>query len=70
MSETENKPEDKKEVEEDDVQSNYKPPKKKTIEELAKLDSEDESLRKYKEALLGEALKGGVSSNIFSYIKF
>lgn len=31
----------------------YKAPPQKTIEELLKLDNEDESLRKYKETLLG-----------------
>jgi hypothetical protein len=35
--------------------SNYQPPPQKTIEELVKIDAEDESLRKYKEALLGKA---------------
>ena len=34
-------------------EENYKAPPQKTIEELLKLDNEDESLRKYKEALLG-----------------
>lgn len=32
---------------------NYKAPPQKTIEEILSLDNEDESLRKYKEALLG-----------------
>jgi Rho GDP-dissociation inhibitor len=32
---------------------NYKAPPQKTIEEIMNLDEEDESLRKYKEALLG-----------------
>lgn len=36
-----------------DVDENYKAPEKKTIEEILNLDNEDESLRKYKEALLG-----------------
>lgn len=35
--------------------SNYQPPPQKTIEEIMAADAEDESLRKYKEALLGEA---------------
>lgn len=34
-------------------EENYKAPPQKTIEELMNLDEEDESLRKYKEALLG-----------------
>lgn len=36
-------------------ESNYQPPPKKTIEEILAADQEDESLRKYKEALLGAA---------------
>lgn len=35
--------------------TNYNPPPQKTIEEIVNLDQEDESLRKYKEALLGQA---------------
>lgn len=38
---------------EQDVEENYKAPPQKTIEEILSLDNEDESLRKYKEALLG-----------------
>lgn len=34
---------------------NYKPPAQKTLQEIQDLDKEDESLRKYKEALLGAA---------------
>lgn len=45
---TENNPEIDVETDE-----NYKPPPQKTLEELLTLDQEDESLRKYKEALLG-----------------
>lgn len=33
----------------------YQPPPQKTIEEIIAADQEDESLRKYKEALLGAA---------------
>lgn len=32
---------------------NYKPPAQKTVKEIHELDKDDESLRKYKEALLG-----------------
>ncbi|XP_016297208.1 rho GDP-dissociation inhibitor 1-like isoform X1 [Sinocyclocheilus anshuiensis] len=32
---------------------NYKPPAQKSLQEIQELDQEDESLRKYKEALLG-----------------
>jgi len=46
-------------IEDGDEESNYKAPAKKTIDELNKLDAEDESLRKYKEALLGGGGTGG-----------
>lgn len=32
---------------------NYKPPAQKSVKEIQELDKDDESLRKYKEALLG-----------------
>lgn len=38
---------------EDEQEEGYKPPPQKTIDEIMNLDQEDESLRKYKEALLG-----------------
>nr|ABR27883.1 Rho GDP-dissociation inhibitor [Triatoma infestans] len=41
-----------------EIESSYKPPPEKSIEEIISADKEDESLQKYKEALLGEA-KGG-----------
>ncbi|XP_073444302.1 rho GDP-dissociation inhibitor 1 [Dendrobates tinctorius] len=41
------------ENEEDEHSVNYKPPAQKTIQEIQALDKDDESLRKYKEALLG-----------------
>uniref|UniRef100_UPI0037E7A9D9 rho GDP-dissociation inhibitor 1 n=1 Tax=Semicossyphus pulcher TaxID=241346 RepID=UPI0037E7A9D9 len=34
---------------------NYKPPAQKSLQEIQELDKDDESLRKYKEALLGKA---------------
>ncbi|XP_053684178.1 rho GDP-dissociation inhibitor 1 [Sabethes cyaneus] len=43
------------EVEGEEHDANYQPPPQKTIEEILAADAEDESLRKYKEALLGEA---------------
>lgn len=43
-----------------DADENYKPPPEKTIEELLEADKEDESLRKYKETLLGEVAKEAV----------
>lgn len=36
-----------------EADENYQAPPQKTIEEILKLDNEDESLRKYKKALLG-----------------
>lgn len=40
---------------EEEIEPNYQPPPQKTIEEIIAADQEDESLRKYKEALLGAA---------------
>lgn len=43
----------------DDVDDpNYKPPPQKSIEEILATDQEDESLRRYKETLLGGAAAG------------
>lgn len=39
--------------EEGDSAVNYKPPAPKSLQEIQELDKDDESLRKYKEALLG-----------------
>ncbi|XP_046384545.1 rho GDP-dissociation inhibitor 2 isoform X2 [Ischnura elegans] len=44
----------------EELDSTYKPPPEKTIEEILEADKEDESLRKYKETLLGEAKAGKV----------
>lgn len=41
----------------DGDEENYKPPPQKSLEEILEADKEDESLRKYKEALLGEVSK-------------
>ncbi|KAM4662974.1 rho GDP-dissociation inhibitor 1 isoform 1-T2 [Discoglossus pictus] len=41
------------ENEEDEHSVNYKPPAQKSIREIQELDQDDESLRKYKETLLG-----------------
>merc|ERR1712179_239560 len=41
---------------EDDL--NYQPPPEKSIDELTLLDKDDESLQKYKAALLGGAVAG------------
>jgi hypothetical protein len=39
---------------------NYKPPPEKTLQEIIAADTEDDSLRKYKEALLGQATKDAI----------
>ena len=46
--------------EHDEDNPNYKPPPVKTLDEIINTDKEDESLRKYKEALLGQATKDAV----------
>ncbi|KAM4530976.1 rho GDP-dissociation inhibitor 1 [Odontesthes bonariensis] len=40
---------------ESEASVNYKPPAQKSLDEIKELDKDDESLRKYKEALLGKA---------------
>ena len=46
-------------VDTDDVDDpNYRPPPQKTIEEIIQADKDDESLRRYKETLLGGAAAG------------
>lgn len=40
---------------EKELDINYKPPAQKSLQEIQELDKDDESLRKYKEALLGKA---------------
>lgn len=47
--------EEHKEGEEEEDNPNYKPPAPKSLDEIVNADAEDESLRKYKEALLGGA---------------
>ncbi|KAL0993391.1 hypothetical protein UPYG_G00107220 [Umbra pygmaea] len=42
---------------------NYKPPAQKSLQELQELDKDDESLRKYKEALLGNVAEVAVDPN-------
>jgi len=44
---------------EDELDRNYNPPPPKSLEELLETDKEDESLRRYKEALLGGAATTG-----------
>src|SRR6218665_2461896 len=40
----------------EEITPGYKPPEKKTLQEIVAADQEDESLKKYKEQLLGGAL--------------
>ena len=40
---------------EDEADAGYAPPPEKSLDELMALDTEDESLRKYKATLLGQA---------------
>uniref|UniRef100_A0A3Q0SSP0 Rho GDP-dissociation inhibitor 1 n=1 Tax=Amphilophus citrinellus TaxID=61819 RepID=A0A3Q0SSP0_AMPCI len=42
---------------------NYKPPAQKTVKEIHELDKDDESLRKYKEALLGPGISEAVDKS-------
>lgn len=60
MADSEKAPEILESPDVEDVDSSYKPPPEKTIEEIMAADKEDESLRKYKEALLGDAKSGAV----------
>ena len=41
-------------------ESSYKPPPEKSLEDMIKQDVDDESLRKYKETLLGNSATGAV----------
>jgi len=43
-----------------DVSVGYQPPAQKSVKDIINTDTEDESLRKYKEALLGTAVGGAV----------
>lgn len=55
MSELEKQVDVENENDNAELETNYQPPPQKTIEEIIAADQEDESLRKYKEALLGAA---------------
>lgn len=49
----------------DEIDSSYKPPPEKSLDELINADKEDESLQKYKEKLLGEATAGKIIIGMF-----
>ena len=55
-------PEVEEEVSADDaeVSAGYQAPAQKSVKDIINTDAEDESLRKYKEALLGSAVSGAV----------
>lgn len=55
------------EEDEQEIDARYKPPPEKSIEEIVATDQEDESLRKYKEALLGEAKEGKIIVGKYYY---
>lgn len=59
MAEQEPTPEQLAEIaaanEESETAANYKAPAQKSLQEIQELDKDDESLRRYKEALLGRA---------------
>lgn len=44
----------------EEVESKYMPPPEKSLDDILAADQEDESLRKYKEALLGDSKAGAV----------
>lgn len=52
-----NNKEENVDVIDDENDQNYKPPAVKSLEEIVQIDQDDESLKKYKEKLLGEATK-------------
>lgn len=54
------KPEEDVTVDDADYPEGFKPPAPKSVNEILSADAEDESLRKYKEALLGSAMGGAV----------
>lgn len=47
-------------VPDEDEESAYKPPPEKSLEDMIRQDTDDESLRKYKETLLGNSAAGAV----------
>ena len=53
----------------DEVASSYVPPPPKSIGELVAADQEDESLRKYKETLLGNAIAENIVIGLYKNSK-
>lgn len=56
MADDNNEKIEEQEKEEEEEKTNYKPPPEKTLKEILDADKNDESLRKYKETLLGNAI--------------
>ncbi|XP_013776212.1 rho GDP-dissociation inhibitor 1-like [Limulus polyphemus] len=52
-----NSKEDTVMITEDEEEINYRPPAERTLQEIIEADHEDNSLKKYKETLLGQATK-------------
>jgi hypothetical protein len=55
-----NRPDDDISADDAEVAEGYRPPAPKSVKDIIQADAEDESLRKYKEALLGSAIAGAV----------
>lgn len=51
----------------EEVDSTYRPPPEKSLDELINTDKDDESLKKYKEKLLGEATAGKVIVGMYYF---
>ncbi len=51
-------------VEDDEETPGYKPPAPKSLNEIQNLDQEDESLRKYKDALLGQTTNSVIGETL------
>lgn len=47
-------------ITEEEEPTTYKPPPEKSLQEMIETDKEDESLRKYKEKLLGNSATGAI----------
>lgn len=58
------------ENQEEESAVSYKPPAQKTLQEIEELDKDDESLRKYKELLLGNRGQVLGRSSCFCSIEF
>lgn len=55
-------------VPEEEEPTSYKPPPEKSLQEMIETDKDDESLRKYKEKLLGSSAAGAIVVGEFSCV--